>query len=155
MTNESYLLSLCAFLLFVISPQNIKDIWVRFSIYIAAIFASLMTTEFPEITIHNNWLVDAFLLTLIIVVSIAIRITRKTKFRMTTQDVLVMLFVFASLLLIDFKWIEHVTFRLFCLVYALEYLLHREIYKFRLTRYLAAISGILIIAVVLPTIQLG
>jgi len=155
MTNETFLLMLCAFLGYVISPKSLQDIWVRFSIYVAAIFASLMGAEFPEISIHNHWVVDIFLLTLIVVVSIAIRITRKTKFRMTTQDVLVFLFVFASLLLIDFKWIEHVTFRLFCLVYALEYLLHREIYKFRLTRYLAAISGILIVAVVLPTFYLG
>jgi len=155
LTTEVYLLLFSAFFVFAISPKNLQDIWVRFSIYIAAIFASVMAADFPEIAIHNHWVVDVFLVSLIVVVSIAIRITRTTKFRMTTQDVLVLLFVFATLLLIDFKWIEHVTFRLFCLVYALEYLLHREIYKFRLTRYLAALSGILIIAMVFPTLHLG
>jgi len=155
LTTEVYLLLFSAFFVFAISPKNLQDIWVRFSIYIAAIFASVMAADFPEIAIHNHWVVDVFLVSLIVVVSIAIRITRTTKFRMTTQDVLVLLFVFATLLLIDFKWIEHVTFRLFCLVYALEYLLHREIYKFRLTRYLAALSGILIIAMIFPTLHLG
>jgi len=143
-----------AVLVFFIVPKYAQDIWVRFSIYIAAIFASVMGKEFPEMVIHTHWFMDAFLFSLIIIVSIAIRITRKTKFRVTTQDVLVVLFIIASVLLIDLNWIEHVTFRLFCLVYALEYLLHRDIYKFRLSRYLAAISGILILAVVLPTLAL-
>lgn len=154
LSNEVYFLTLCGLALFFVLPKYFQDIWVRFSIYIAAIFASVMGKEFPEMAMHTHWAMDAFLFTLIIVVSIAIRITRKTKFRMTTQDVLVVLFIIASVLLVDLNWIEHVTFRLFCLVYALEYLLHRDIYKFRLSRYLAAGSGILIIAVVLPTLHL-
>jgi len=155
MTTEVYVLTFSAAVLFFILPKYAQDIWVRFSIYIAAIFASVMGKEFPEMLIHTHWAMDAFLFTLIFVVSLAIRITRKTKFRITTQDLLVVLFIIASVLLIDLNWIEHVTFRLFCLVYALEYLLHRDIYKFRLSRYLAAGSGILIIAVVLPTLHLA
>jgi len=154
MTSEVYLVMFSAVVIFFIVPKYAQDVWVRFSIYIAAIFASVMGKEFPEMVIHTHWLMDAFLFSLIIIVSIAIRITRKTKFRVTTQDVLVVLFIIASVLLIDLNWIEHVTFRLFCLVYALEYLLHREIYKFRLSRYFAAVSGILILAVVLPTLSL-
>lgn len=153
MPNELYLVMVSGLLLFLLLPKVAQDIWVRFSIYIAAIFASVMGQEFPELVDYNHWAVDAFLFVLIVVVSIAIRITRKTKFRVTTQDVLVVLFVIASILLVDLKLIEHVTFRLFCLVYALEYLLHRDIYKFRLSRYLAAVSGILIMAIVLPTLS--
>lgn len=151
----AYLLIICGLGLFFILPRYAQDIWVRFSIFVAAIFASVMEHEFPEIAVHTHWLMDLFLFILITIVSIAIRITRKAKFRITTQDVLVVLFVIASVLLIDLKWIEHASFRLFCLVYALEYLLHREIYKFRLTRYLAAISGVLIVAIVLPNLQLS
>jgi hypothetical protein len=153
MPNELYLVMVSGLLLFLLLPKVAQDIWVRFSIYIAAIFASVMGQEFPELVDYNHWAVDAFLFVLIVVVSIAIRITRKTKFRVTTQDVLVVLFVIASILLVDLKLVEHVTFRLFCLVYALEYLLHRDIYKFRLSRYLAAVSGILILVIVLPTLS--
>ncbi len=155
MTNEVYLLAIGLFALFVILPRYGQDIWVRFSIYIAAIFASVMGQEFPEMTVQTHWVMDLFLFMLIVVVSIAVRITRKTKFRVTTQDILVVLFIIASILLIDLDGIKHVTFRLFCLVYALEYLLHRDIYKFRLSRYLAAVTGIIIMIIVFPTIYLG
>lgn len=152
MSNDVYLVIVASMMLFFLLPRTYQNIWVRFSIYIAAIFANIMEHDFPEMELHTHWLVDIFLLALIVVVSIAIRITRKTKFCMTTQDVLLVLLVIASILLIDIKLIEHVTFRLFCLVYALEYLLHRNIYEFRLSRYLAAISGVLIMTMTLPTL---
>ncbi len=150
--SDIYLLILGVLSLFYVLPRQIQDIWVRFSIYISAIFADVMGNEFPEMVLHTHWAVDLFLVALIVVVSVAVRITRKSKFRMTTQDVLVILFVIASILLFDVKLIEHVTFKLFCLVYALEYLLHRDVYSFRLTRYSAALSGVLIMVVALPTI---
>jgi hypothetical protein len=111
-----------------------------------------MMQDFPEMEIHTHWLMDVFLFALAVVVSIAIRITRKTKFCINTQDVLIVLFVIAGILLIDVKLVEHIIFRLFCLVYALEYLLSRNIYEFRLSRYLAAVSGVLIMAITLPTL---
>jgi len=111
-----------------------------------------MGQDFPEMQAHTHWIVDVFLFALLVVVSVAIRITRKSKFCMTTQDVLLVLLVIASILLIDIQLIEHVAFRLFCLVYALEYLLHRNIYKFRLSRYLAAVSGVLLMTITLPTL---
>lgn len=138
--------------LYALLPKIVQDIWVRFSLYIAAIFANVMASDFPEMVNHTHWVVDIFLLLLIAVVTIAIRITRKNKFRLTTQDVLVVLFIFASILLVEIKLIENITFRLFCLVYALEYLLHRDIYKFRLTRYMSAVSGVVITALVFPTL---
>ena len=152
MSSDTYLIIVCSMILFFLLPRPYQNIWIRFSIYIAAIFANIMGQDFPEMEIHTHWLMDVFLFALIVVVSIAIRITRKTKFCMTTQDVLLVLLVIASILLIDIKLIEHVTFRLFCLVYALEYLLHRNIYKFRLSRYLAAVSGVLIMTITLPTL---
>ncbi len=155
MSNGIYLLMICGFGIFFILPRFIQDVLVRFSIYIAAIFASIMGQEFPEMTMYSHWFIDLFLFVLIAVVSVAIRITRKDKFRVTTQDILVVLFIIASILLIDLKGIEHVSFRLFCLVYALEYLLHREVYEFRLSRYLAVATGMIIMAVVLPTMQLN
>ncbi len=146
---EMYLGMASAIILFFISTKKIQDLWVRFSIYIAAIVANVMSHELPELSTSNQWIMDAFLLLLIVVVSIAIRITRKDKFRVTTQDVLVVLFIIAGFFLIDLKWIEHVAFRLFCLVYALEYLLHRDYYKFNLMRYFSMLSGVIIVAIVL------
>jgi len=152
LSNEMYLWMSLGMASILISSKNIQDIWVRFSVYTAAIVASVMDNEIPELVIHTHWIMDVFLLILIIVVSIAIRTTRKEKFRITTQDILVVLFIIACIFLIDLKWIEHVAFRLFCLVYALEYLLQREIYKFRLTRYFAMLSGVVVFSIVFTTL---
>jgi len=149
---SNHLIMIVAVLLYMILPRMGQDIWVRFSLYISAVFANIMGKEFPEMIIHTHWGVDVFLLLLIAVVTIAIRITRKSKFRLTTQDVLVVLFLIASILLVDFKLLDNMIFRLFCLVYALEYLLHRDVYQFRLTRYMSAISGIIIVTLVYPTL---
>jgi UDP-GlcNAc:undecaprenyl-phosphate GlcNAc-1-phosphate transferase len=154
MSKELHLLMLFGMVMFILLPKVVQDIWVRISVYAAAIFSGVMGQEFPEMEIHTHWVMDVFLVVLIVVVTTAIRITRKSKFRMTTQDVLLILFVIASILLIDVELIKHVTFRLFCLVYALEYLLHRDIYKFRLSRYLSAGSGVLIMAVVIPRLSI-
>jgi len=142
-----------AILLFMILPKIVQDVWVRFSLYIAAIFSNIMGKDFPEMQIYTHWGVDVFLLVLIVVVTIAIRITRKNKFRLTTQDVLVVLFLLACLVLVDVSLVESVVFRLFCLVYALEYLLHREVYRFRLTRYMSAISGVVILMLTYPKLS--
>ncbi len=152
LSNEIYLGMGLGIAFFLMSSKKIQDIWVRFSVYTAAIVASVMDNEIPELVAHTHWLMDVFLLVLIIVVSIAIRTTRKEKFRITTQDVLVVLFIIACIFLVDLKWIEHVAFRLFCLVYALEYLLQREIYKFSLTRYFAMLSGVIIFSIVFSTL---
>lgn len=150
---ESWFVLLGGGVLYFILPKLWQDVWVRFSMYISAIFANIMTEDFPEMIMHTHWVVDVFLVALIVVVTVAIRTTRKSKFRLTTQDVLVVLLVIASIVLFDVKFIEHLSFRLFCLVYALEYLLHRDIYKFRLTRYTSAVSGLLIILLVVPTLS--
>ncbi len=149
-SNDVFLMIICGMLLFIMLPKLAQDLWVRFSIYNAAIFTTVMELQFPEMGIYSHWSMDVFLFFLIIVVSVAIRITRKTKFRVTTQDLLVILFAVSSIFLVDTEFIGHVIFRLFCVVYALEYLLHRNYYKFRLTRYLSALTGILILAVIWP-----
>jgi len=147
----SHLIMLVALLFYMMLPRMVQDVWVRFSLYVSAIFANIMGQDFPEMLIHTHWGVDFFLLVLIVVVTMAIRITRKNKFRLTTQDLLVVLFLIASILLVDFNLLDEMIFRLFCLVYALEYLLHRDIYQFRMTRYMSAISGIVIVMLVYPT----
>ncbi len=150
---EVYLAIFIGFVAFLLLPRKFQNVWVRFSLYISAIFANVMGESFPEMVVHTHWVVDVFLMLLIAVVTIAIRVTRKNKFRLTTQDMLVVLFVFGGILLIDIQYVEHMTLRLFCIVYALEYLLHREIYKFRLTCYSSALSGLLIMALVYPTLN--
>ncbi len=151
LSYKMYLGMALAIILFFISSKKNQDIWIRFSIYIAAIVANVMSNELPELSAYNQWVMNAFLLLLIIVVSVAIRITRKDKFRVTTQDVLVLLFIMAGFFLADIEWVEHVAFRLFCLVYALEYLLHQDYSKFGLTRYSSMLSGVVIVTIVLST----
>ncbi len=151
LSTERYLLMLSASLIFFLLSKKVQDIWVRFSVYVAAIFASVMVQKIPELEILTHWLMDIYLLILIVVVSLAVRITRKSKFRVTTQDLLVLLFVIATVFFIDVKLIEYITIRLFCLVYAMEYLINRDYYPFRLSRYFAVVSGVIIVAIVVPT----
>ncbi len=154
LSAENMIFIFTGFVFFILAPRKFKNIWIRFSLYISAIFADVMSDNFPEMAIHTHWIVDLFLVLLIAIVTIAIRVTRKSKFRLTTQDMLVVLFVFGGVLLIDVQYIEHMTLRLFCIVYALEYLLHREIYPFRFTCYSSSLAGLIILTLVFPTLNL-
>lgn len=151
-TVYSYSLVISGILIFVFLPRVIQDLFVRISVYITAVFSSLDIGSI-ELTGISDQLIDIFLVLLILMVSVAVRVTRRSKFRMTTQDVLVVLFVLAAILLADVDLISHVIFRLFSLAYALEYLLNRDIYLFRKIRYSAITAGMLIAVMVIPTVQ--
>jgi UDP-GlcNAc:undecaprenyl-phosphate GlcNAc-1-phosphate transferase len=145
----SFSIVIVGVLVFIFMPRVIQDLLVRISVYIATVFSSVMLSNTADAVV----LMDSFLFVLILMVSLAVRVTRRSKFRMTTQDVLVVLFVLAVILMADVKLMGHVVFRLFSLAYALEYLLNREIYLFRTVRYSAIISGLLIVIFILPTIS--
>lgn len=144
-------LLLVGFGAFILLPRTLQDIFVRVSVYISAVFSSIIAASFPDLKIVTHWGFDVFLLVLIVMVSMAVRMTRKSRFRMTTQDILVVMFVIAALLLVNVELVTHVIFRLFCLAYALEYLLNREVYLMRLVRYSAITSGLLVVSVVLSS----
>ena len=151
-SSFAYLIVTGSLLVFLFLPKIIQNILVRMGVYISAVYSTIMVESSPEMSILSHWGVDVFLVVMLFMVSVAVRVTRKTSFRMTAQDVLVVLFVLAAILLVDIEYIGHVIFRLFCLAYALEYLLNRDVFIFRVLRYVAVISGVLVVILVLPEV---
>ena len=143
-----FALSVLGMLLFFMAPRFIQNLWIRFSVYNAAILSLIMKDEFPQLSVLDNGLLDGFLFILIIVVSIAIRTTRKSKFILTTQDLLIILFTLFSSFIVGSQLIGSVLFRLFSLGYAIEYLIHRDFYKSQLLRFIAAFSGFIVFSLV-------
>jgi len=131
-------------------PSVLQHLFVRVSIYFSAVLSFMLAKQNSGMQIFSNWTLNLYLSVLIFVVSVAIRITRKTDFRLTTQDVLVGLFILATIVLVDIEYVGHVLFRLFCLAYSLEYLLNRKYELFRPLKFTAILAGILIIVIVLP-----
>ncbi len=134
------------------APDVLQELLVRISIYFSAVLSFLLADVNPGMRIISNWTFNLYLSLLIFIVSVAIRITRKTDFRLTTQDVLVALFILATIVLVDIEYVGHVLFRLFCLAYALEYLLNRNFKLFPPLKLTAITAGVLIIVIVLPTL---
>ena len=97
-----------------------------------------------------GWGVDIFLAVLLIVVFLAVQVTRKTVFSLTTQDVLVGLFILSAMFLADIELVPRILFRLFCLGYAVEYLFHRKAKAYRPLKIMAVFSGVTILLIVLP-----
>jgi len=77
-------------------------------------------------------------------------VTRKSVFSLTTQDVLVGLFILSAMFLADIELLPRILFRLFCLGYAVEYLFHRKAKEYRPLKLLAMFSGVMILLIVLP-----
>lgn len=130
----------------------LKETLARLGIYAAGIFSSFILTPHHEISLWTNWAIDAYLLVLLLVVFLAVRVTRKSKFYLTTQDILVGLFIIAIMALADIELLPHIIFRLFCLGYAVEYLFHRKARMYRPLKFSAALCGAIIIFKVLPGI---
>ena len=140
--------------LFLFAPKVLQDLFVRVSIYFSAVFSFMLVANAnPGIQNISNWALNVFFSILILIVFIAIRITRKTDFRLTTQDVLVALFISATIALADIEYVGHVLFRLFCLAYALEYILNRKHGLFKSLKFMAILAGVLIVVVVLPGLE--
>jgi UDP-GlcNAc:undecaprenyl-phosphate/decaprenyl-phosphate GlcNAc-1-phosphate transferase len=131
-------------------PKKIQDLFVRFCIYVSAIYSCYI---FSHATIGNFvWLVDAFLAILVLVVIVAITITKEAFFRTTTQDLLVILFILSAILLIDMQIIGQALYRLFSLGYASEYLFNNKSRKFSILKVSAVFSMLTLIYSSLPEI---
>ncbi|BCG63753.1 MAG: UDP-GlcNAc:undecaprenyl-phosphate/decaprenyl-phosphate GlcNAc-1-phosphate transferase [Methyloprofundus sp.] len=118
-------------------PNKAQGILIRVGIYSSVLVGcyQLFNSSYLQELLLNA--VDLFFILLLMVVTVAIRVTRKAYFKLTTQDVLVLLFVIAALFVVEVEFVARALFYLFCLGYALEYLFHRDAYMFRALRVLA------------------
>ncbi|MCF6252173.1 MAG: undecaprenyl/decaprenyl-phosphate alpha-N-acetylglucosaminyl 1-phosphate transferase [Methylococcaceae bacterium] len=118
-------------------PLNIQDFFIRVSIYSSVMFSCYIIFEFSGFHQIIFDLMDIFFLILFVVVTLAVKVTRKSYFRLTTQDALISLLMLSSLFFVNTGFIVSVLLYLFCLGYALEYLFHRDAYQFKFLRILA------------------
>ncbi|PKM38445.1 MAG: hypothetical protein CVV06_00465 [Gammaproteobacteria bacterium HGW-Gammaproteobacteria-10] len=128
----------------------LKETLTRLSIYAAGVFSCLILNPSNGVDHWLVWGVDIFFAVLLIVVFLAVQVTRKSVFSLTTQDVLVGLFILSAMFLADIELLPRILFRLFCLGYAVEYLFHRKAKEYRPLKLLAMFSGVMILLIVLP-----
>lgn len=130
--------------------NGVKETLVRLSIYASGVFSCLIQVSSNGIEQWLSWGVDIFLSILLVVVFLGVKVTRSTVFSLTTQDVLVSLFILSTIFLADIELLPHILFRLFCLGYAVEYLLHRKAKLYRPLKLMAVFSGVSIVLIVMP-----
>ena len=139
-------------IVFYLLPKTLQAVTIRLSIYFSAFFSAVFMGQ-STINFALNWFIDGYFVLLIAVLVIAIRITRKSRFRITNVDLLIGLFGGSAIVLIEVEYLEHALFRILCLGFTLEYLFHRSKKLSHLVQVTAITSGLLIIIVMLPELK--
>lgn len=129
-----------SYLLYCFIPNKYQDWIIRCSIYMGSVFITYIQVIIPVDQLLINEGFNIFLVLLFLVTCLATRVTRKCYFILNTQDLLVLLFILVAMLSIKIEYLTRSIAYLFCLGYALEYLLQRDIYKFKLIRILAILN---------------
>ena len=129
---EAKIFALAISITFIIPPK-IQLFIVRLTFYIAGAI-SVYTIEISNFKDTLGVSIDIFFLLLLVVTSIAVRVTRKTYFTLNNQDLLVLLFIGVAITFINTDYLIRGLSYLCCLGYALEYLLNRDIYKYQILR---------------------
>jgi len=129
-----------SFCLFKWTSFSIQKFLIRIGIYSSVLFSCYALSKLSDVYKAIFDFVDIFFVLLLVVITIAIRITRKVYFKLTTQDLLVVLFVLSATFFIETDYFIRTILYLSCLGYWLEYLFHRDAYMFRLLRILALFS---------------
>jgi hypothetical protein len=119
------------------APRRVQDFIVQAGVYISIVYSGSVIALVPGLESVVSEKIDIFFALLLVVILWAVRITRKSYFRLTTQDLLIILLVVVAMLLIQSEKLTRMIFYLFCMAYALEYLFHRDIYFFRILRVVA------------------
>lgn len=134
---QEMLLLLLAIVLCRFLPYGFQATLIRMSIYIAGTSVIYLDYDLPLDKQTLDMVADIFLAGLVLVTSLAIRVTRKSYFRLNNQDLLVVLLFMVAITLIKAEYLVRAIVYLSCLGYATEYLLHRDIYHYRVLRFLA------------------
>jgi len=137
---QELILLLLSLFLFKWVSLKLQKILIRIGIYSSVLFSCYAISNLSNASQLVLNFADIFFILLLVVVTIAVRITRKVYFKLTTQDLLVILFISSALFFIETEYIIRTILYLACLGYALEYLFHRDAYKFSLLRIIAFFS---------------
>lgn len=138
------LLLISVFSLAAFSKKAIAEPLIRLCIYISATFSGFILTVDQLNIPQTDALVTGFLLLLLLAIALGIRVTRRKIFTLSTQDILISLFVLAVALLSDTHLPVNILFKLLCLGYGIEYLLHFDLKKYYVLKFSALVSGIMV-----------
>ena len=147
-------LGLSILFVFLLTPSLLNSI-VKLCIYITATFSGFILTSDHLNINYIDTLANIFLACLMAVIFIAIRVTRRSIFSFSTQDILISLFAVATVLLSDTKFPLIFLFRLLCLAYGIEYLLNFPLRPYKLLKLAALMSGFMVFAILLDGYDLN
>lgn len=147
-------LGLSVLLVFLLTSSLLNSI-VKLCIYITATFSGfILTTGHLDINYLDN-LVNIYLVCLMVIIFIAIRVTRRSVFSFSTQDMLISLFAVATILLSDTQFPLIFLFRLLCLAYGIEYLFNFPLRPYKLLKLAALTSGFMVFTILLDGYELN
>lgn len=141
-------LGLSSLLVFLFKTQLINSI-VKLCVYITATFSGFVLTDQNLGFNYIDTTVNIYLTCLMLVVFLGIRVTRRSVFSFSTQDILISLFAVATVLLSDTRFPVIFLFRLLCMAYGIEYLFNFPLRPYRLLKFAALISGFMVFTVLL------
>lgn len=122
---------------------------VKLCTYIVATFSGyILTTDYFNKT-YVDFIVNGFLIILMLVIFAGIRVTRRNVFSFSTQDLLISFFAMATILLSDTPFPVNFLFKLLCLAYAIEYLYNFPLRAYRLLNVSALVAGLMVFTVLL------
>ena len=122
---------------------------VKLCVYITATFSGFILTSSHLNNPYVDSAVNVFLACLMLVIFIGIRVTRRSVFSFSTQDLLISLFAVATVLLSNTQFPAIFLFRLLCLAYGIEYLFNFPLRPYRLLRLTALIAGFMVFTILL------
>lgn len=132
-----------------LAKEPLLSMLVKLCVYITGTFSGFVLTAKYFDNVQIDWVVNGFLLLLLVVIFAGIRVTRKNVFSFSTQDILISLFVLSVVLLSDSDAPVNILFKLLCSAYAIEYLFNFQIRPYRFLKFSALISGVMVVAVLL------
>ncbi|MDD2760738.1 MAG: MraY family glycosyltransferase [Methylomonas sp.] len=127
---------------------------VRLCVYITATFSGFILTSEHLKNAQVDIGVNGFLAVLMVVIFVGIRVTRRSVFSLSTQDLLISLFAVATALLSNTPFPINFLFKLLSLAYAIEYLFNYE-KNYYLLKLTALVSGVMVFSVLLKDYNLG
>lgn len=141
-------------LLVLLLKANFVNSLIKLCIYITATFSGFILTSEQLGNPYIDIIANSFLATLMLVVFIGTRVTRREVFSFSTQDLLISFFAVATVLLADTQFPVIFLFRLLCLAYGIEYLFNFPLRPYKLLKLSGLVCGFMVFAILLHDYEL-
>ena len=141
-----FILSIC--LVYFLNKEILKSL-IKLCVYISATFSGYILTSDHFNNAYVDLFVNSFLIILMLVIFAGIRVTRRSIFSFSTQDLLISFFAMATIMLSDTPFPVNFLFKLLCMAYAIEYLFNFPLRPYKLIRVSALVAGIMVFTILL------